>query len=68
MRQNLDKEKRVQHIHISIFPPHVDMIMISSIFQLVDPLNLRIAMSFLNFFDEVKGNAFVNKSVRLLYD
>ena len=30
------KEKRVQYIHISNFPPHVNIIMISSTFQMVD--------------------------------
>ena len=31
-------------------------------------LNLRISMSYLNFFNVVEGNAFVNRSARLLHD
>ena len=31
-------------------------------------LNLRIPKSYLNFFNAVEGNAFVNKSARLLHD
>ena len=36
MRQNLDEGKKSAIYPYQYFPPHVNMIMISSIFQLVD--------------------------------
>ena len=49
-------------------PPHINMIMIFFNISNGRSLNLRIPKSYLNFFNVVEGNAFVNRSARLLHD
>ena len=68
MGQNLDEGKKSAVYPYYHSPPHVNMIMISSTFQMVD-LSIFVFQSHtLTFFNAVKGNAFVNRSARLLYD
>ena len=68
MGQNLDEGKKKCSISILSFSPSCkhdyDFFNISY----GRSLNIRIPMSYLNFFNVVEDNAFVNRSTRLLHD